>query len=57
MTSWNLCFDSLDGLSVGDAVGAQFFVPGTTVQDLQGSRAPERAWPWTDGHTDGLLSG
>jgi len=30
MTSWDLCFDSLDGLSVGDAVGAQFFVPGAS---------------------------
>ncbi|MCW6005751.1 ADP-ribosylglycohydrolase family protein [Micromonospora sp. CPCC 205371] len=48
MTSWTLCFDSLDGLSVGDAVGAQFFVPGTTLENLYGSQAPDQAWPWTD---------
>jgi ADP-ribosylglycohydrolase len=48
MTSWELCFDSLNGLSVGDAVGAQFFVPGTTIGDLDGSQVTDRAWPWTD---------
>ena len=48
MTSWDLCYDSLNGLSVGDAVGAQFFVPGTTVASLLGERAPDRPWPWTD---------
>ena len=41
--------DSLDGLSVGDAVGAQFFVPGMTVAMLDappdGGGEP---WPWTD---------
>jgi ADP-ribosylglycohydrolase len=44
MTSWDLCFDSLDGLSVG----AQFFVPGTTLGDLDDNHPPEQVWPWTD---------
>jgi len=34
---------SLAGLSVGDALGAQFFVPGTTAENL-----PPGPWPWTD---------
>jgi ADP-ribosylglycohydrolase len=34
---------SLAGLSVGDALGAQFFIPGTTADNL--SAGP---WPWTD---------
>jgi ADP-ribosylglycohydrolase len=38
-----LAADSLAGLSVGDALGAQFFVPGTTADDL-----PPGPWPWTD---------
>ncbi|MEO3745718.1 ADP-ribosylglycohydrolase family protein [Plantactinospora sp. B5E13] len=44
----DLCRDSLDGLSVGDALGAQFFVPGTSVADLRSGRLPEPVWPWTD---------
>ncbi|MEV4758331.1 ADP-ribosylglycohydrolase family protein [Micromonospora sp. NPDC049559] len=48
MTSWELCYDSLDGLSVGDALGAQFFVPGTSLADLRAGRLPEGLWPWTD---------
>jgi ADP-ribosylglycohydrolase len=47
MTEWKLCYDSLDGLSVGDAVGAQFFVPGMSVAQLDGP-APDDPWPWTD---------
>ncbi|MFI5959339.1 ADP-ribosylglycohydrolase family protein [Cryptosporangium sp. NPDC051539] len=43
-----LCFDSLHGLSVGDAMGAQFFVPGTSFPDLVAGRAPDSPWPWTD---------
>lgn len=36
---------SLDGLSVGDALGAQFFVPGRSrTLDV----APDGTWPWTD---------
>lgn len=41
-------FDSLQGLSVGDALGAQFFVPGSSVPDLLAGRAPAAPWPWTD---------
>lgn len=48
MTSWDLCYDSLDGLSVGDAVGAQFFVPGATTEILLDERATDQRWPWTD---------
>ncbi|WP_327116533.1 ADP-ribosylglycohydrolase family protein [Nocardia sp. NBC_01730] len=40
--------DSLDGLSVGDALGAQFFVPGSSVPDLLAGRPPAGPWPWTD---------
>ncbi|MDG6109805.1 ADP-ribosylglycohydrolase family protein [Dactylosporangium aurantiacum] len=48
MTSFDLCCESLDGLSVGDAVGAQFFVPGTTVTHITEATEPPGAWPWTD---------
>jgi ADP-ribosylglycohydrolase len=48
MTDEKLCYDSLDGLSVGDAVGAQFFVPGTCVADLMDGHVPSEPWPWTD---------
>ncbi|MEU7876353.1 ADP-ribosylglycohydrolase family protein [Dactylosporangium sp. NPDC049140] len=48
MTDFGLCMDSLDGLSVGDALGAQFFVPGTTWEDLLDGTAPAGSWPWTD---------
>ncbi|MEV4511280.1 ADP-ribosylglycohydrolase family protein [Dactylosporangium sp. NPDC049525] len=48
MTSLDLCCESLDGLSVGDAVGAQFFVPGTTVSHITEAGEPPGAWPWTD---------
>jgi ADP-ribosylglycohydrolase len=48
MTDFSLCADSLDGLSVGDALGAQFFVPGTDLQELLDGSAPAGAWPWTD---------
>jgi ADP-ribosylglycohydrolase len=48
MTDLRLCHDSLDGLSVGDALGAQFFVPGTTFEDLLDGTAPKGSWPWTD---------
>ncbi|WP_216907882.1 ADP-ribosylglycohydrolase family protein [Nocardia noduli] len=40
--------DSLDGLSVGDALGAQFFVPGTSVTEFLAGRTPAPPWPWTD---------
>ncbi|WP_432843091.1 ADP-ribosylglycohydrolase family protein [Dactylosporangium sp. CA-092794] len=48
MADFALCHDSLDGLSVGDALGAQFFVPGTTFEDLFDGTAPAGSWPWTD---------
>ncbi|GAB3261777.1 ADP-ribosylglycohydrolase family protein [Kineosporia babensis] len=48
MTHLQLCRDSLDGLSVGDALGAQFFVPGTSVSELVAGRPPASPWPWTD---------
>ncbi|MFF2083484.1 ADP-ribosylglycohydrolase family protein [Nocardia sp. NPDC058176] len=40
--------DSLDGLSVGDALGAQFFVPGRSFPELRDGRPPAAPWPWTD---------
>ncbi|GAA0222333.1 ADP-ribosylglycohydrolase family protein [Cryptosporangium japonicum] len=46
-TADDLCRDSLDGLSVGDALGAQFFVPGTSLAQLAVGRLPP-PWPWTD---------
>jgi ADP-ribosylglycohydrolase len=48
MTDLGLCTDSLDGLSVGDALGSQFFVPGTTLPELLDGTAPAGSWPWTD---------
>jgi len=41
MTSWELCLDSLDGLSVGDALGAQYLVPGRSARDLRAGRLPD----------------
>lgn len=41
-------FDSLEGLSVGDALGAQFFVPGRSIPDLLAGRPPAPPWQWTD---------
>ncbi len=43
-----LAHRSLSGLSVGDALGAQFFVPGTSVDELVQGRPPVGPWPWTD---------
>ena len=43
-----LAVDSLAGLSVGDALGAQHFVPGTTSAGLAAGRLPDPPWPWTD---------
>ncbi|MEV0608581.1 ADP-ribosylglycohydrolase family protein [Polymorphospora rubra] len=43
-----LARDSLAGLSVGDALGAQFFVPGRRPADLAAGRLPEPVWEWTD---------
>ncbi|UGT62709.1 GNAT family N-acetyltransferase [Nocardia asteroides] len=43
-----LAQDSLDGLAVGDALGAQFFVPGTSFDELRAGRPPAPPWEWTD---------
>jgi ADP-ribosylglycohydrolase len=52
-----LARDSLTGLSVGDALGARFFAPGTAPDDLAdrtkpadlaAGRLPAAPWPWTD---------
>ncbi|GHF58112.1 hypothetical protein GCM10018790_39910 [Kitasatospora xanthocidica] len=40
--------DALQGLSVGDALGAQFFVPGTARTHLADRTDPPGPWPWTD---------
>ena len=39
--------DALNGLAVGDAFGAQFFVP-ENLPALREHRLPPGAWPWTD---------
>ncbi|MBV2153879.1 ADP-ribosylglycohydrolase family protein [Kitasatospora sp. SUK 42] len=41
-------FDALIGLSVGDALGAQFFVPATARAHLASRTDPPGPWPWTD---------
>lgn len=38
---------SLQGLSVGDALGAQFFVPDNR-EHFESQTVPEGQWPWTD---------
>ncbi|TDC85322.1 ADP-ribosylglycohydrolase family protein [Micromonospora sp. KC606] len=43
-----LARDSLAGLSVGDALGSQFFVPGRHAADLAADRLPPPPWQWTD---------
>ncbi|SCL33393.1 ADP-ribosylglycohydrolase [Micromonospora nigra] len=43
-----LARDSLAGLSVGDALGSQFFVPGRRPADLAAGRLPPPPWQWTD---------
>ncbi|HEX4223331.1 MAG TPA: ADP-ribosylglycohydrolase family protein [Pseudonocardiaceae bacterium] len=43
-----LAFASLTGLSVGDALGAQYFVPGRSFADLTAGRLPTPPWEWTD---------
>ncbi|AUY54494.1 ADP-ribosylglycohydrolase family protein [Streptomyces sp. CB01881] len=40
--------DALNGLSVGDALGAQFFVPDTAAAHFAARSAPPGPWPWTD---------
>ncbi|MBB2942910.1 ADP-ribosylglycohydrolase [Actinoplanes lutulentus] len=43
-----LALESLAGLSVGDALGAQYFVPGNKPADLAEGRVPDGTWEWTD---------
>ncbi|WP_316521282.1 ADP-ribosylglycohydrolase family protein [Kitasatospora brasiliensis] len=40
--------DALLGLCVGDALGAQFFVPETARAHLAARTEPPGPWPWTD---------
>jgi ADP-ribosylglycohydrolase len=40
--------DSLAGLSVGDALGAQYFMVGRRVDDLLADIVPPPVWEWTD---------
>ncbi|MGA5823963.1 ADP-ribosylglycohydrolase family protein [Kitasatospora sp. NPDC094028] len=40
--------DALHGLSVGDALGAQMFVPATARAHLAHRTDPPGPWPWTD---------
>lgn len=44
----DLCYDSLHGLSVGDALGAQFFMVGRSLPDLRAGKPPDGRWKWTD---------
>ncbi|WP_194837544.1 ADP-ribosylglycohydrolase family protein [Nocardia sp. XZ_19_369] len=48
MPDFDCIRDSLEGLSVGDALGAQFFVPGRSVSELIAGRPPAGPWEWTD---------
>jgi len=43
-----LALDSLAGLSVGDALGAQYFMPANRPSDLLAADVPDPPWPWTD---------
>ncbi|MEV6518234.1 ADP-ribosylglycohydrolase family protein [Micromonospora chalcea] len=47
-TRLTLARDALAGLSVGDALGSQFFVPGRRPDDLAAGRLPAPPWEWTD---------
>src|SRR5712692_6504792 len=39
---------SLDGLSVGDAFGSQFFRPGVYAKHFAGRTTPDGEWGYTD---------
>jgi ADP-ribosylglycohydrolase len=43
-----LACESLAGLSVGDSLGAQYFMPSNKPADLLEGRVPEAPWEWTD---------
>ncbi|BDT96075.1 hypothetical protein IFM12275_60510 [Nocardia sputorum] len=44
----DLMLDSLDGLSVGDALGAEFPIVGRSIPDLRACDLPARQSGWTD---------
>jgi ADP-ribosylglycohydrolase len=44
----DLAYHSLNGLSVGDALGAQFFMVGRSLSDLVAGTPPRGPWEWTD---------
>ncbi len=44
----DLMFDSLDGLSVGDALGAEFPILRRSLSDIRAGELGEREWRWTD---------
>ncbi|MFF3227446.1 ADP-ribosylglycohydrolase family protein [Nocardia suismassiliense] len=44
----DLMLDSLDGLSVGDALGAEFPVMRRSIPDLGTDNLPAGTWGWTD---------
>ncbi|MFY1701510.1 ADP-ribosylglycohydrolase family protein [Micromonospora sp. WMMA1923] len=44
----SLARDALAGLSVGDALGSQFFVPGRHPGELAAGHLPPPPWQWTD---------
>ncbi|MFF0528358.1 ADP-ribosylglycohydrolase family protein [Nocardia amikacinitolerans] len=44
----DLMFDSLDGLSVGDALGAEFPIMRRSISDLLAGNLPAGTWGWTD---------
>lgn len=43
-----LARDSLAGLSTGDALGAQYFLPTPAPVDLATDALPSAPWEWTD---------
>lgn len=43
-----LMLDSLDGLSVGDALGQQFPIMRRSIADLRAGNLPAGPWGWTD---------
>ncbi|MFG1840001.1 ADP-ribosylglycohydrolase family protein [Micromonospora sp. NPDC049175] len=44
----SLARDSLAGLSTGDALGAQYFLPRAAPSDLAAGALPPAPWEWTD---------
>jgi ADP-ribosylglycohydrolase len=43
-----LARDSLDGLSVGDALGEAYFASARHLDELAAGHTPAAPWPWTD---------